>query len=198
MNYSKIYDDLIEKSRNRINTGYTERHHIIARCLGGSNSKSNITRLTPEEHYLAHLLLVKINPGNSKLIFAANMMTGKSNNSLRNNKSYSWVKSKLAKAQSENKIGKKLSKAHKDKIATTMTGKKFTQEHLDNIKKSAIAKNKEVARKLSKKVICIETGTVFDSITAAATFVNTNSGNISQCVHGKVRRCRGYTWRFAI
>lgn len=38
---------------------YTERHHIIPKCLGGSNAKSNLATLTAREHFVAHLLLVK-------------------------------------------------------------------------------------------------------------------------------------------
>ena len=90
MNYSKIYSKLIEKARGRLFEGYTERHHIIPRCLGGSDDPSNLVRLTPEEHYIAHLLLVKIYPGDSKLIYAANMMAN------RNNKAYGWIKREFA------------------------------------------------------------------------------------------------------
>lgn len=40
--------------------GYTEKHHIIPRCLGGSNEQINIAVLTAREHYIAHLLLTKM------------------------------------------------------------------------------------------------------------------------------------------
>lgn len=62
MNYEKIYNDLVQKAQTQIlpkNT-YIERHHIMMKCLGGSNDKSNIVRLTPQQHYIAHLLLYKI------------------------------------------------------------------------------------------------------------------------------------------
>lgn len=35
-------------------------HHIIPKCLNGTDESSNLTRLTAREHYIAHLLLVKI------------------------------------------------------------------------------------------------------------------------------------------
>ena len=54
MNYKKHYDALIVRSKIRILTGYTEKHHILPKCMGGDNSKHNIVRLTPEEHYVAH------------------------------------------------------------------------------------------------------------------------------------------------
>jgi hypothetical protein len=94
MNYKKHYDLLIERARTRKLTGYFERHHVIPKCLGGSNDKSNIVRLTPEEHYVAHQLLVKIYPDNESLVYAARKMTVSSKFTKRNNKSYGWIKKK--------------------------------------------------------------------------------------------------------
>ncbi len=70
MNYSKIYNDLIFKAKSRILSGYKERHHIIPKCLGGSNDKSNLVELTAREHFIAHKLLCKIYPTNNKLHYA--------------------------------------------------------------------------------------------------------------------------------
>src|ERR1039457_2377926 len=40
---------------------YIETHHIIPKSfqLGGERDKSNLTHLTPREHYLCHILLTK-------------------------------------------------------------------------------------------------------------------------------------------
>ena len=92
MNYKKHYNLLIERSRTRTLSGYVERHHIVPRCMGGTNEKSNIAVLTPEEHYLAHQLLVKMYPENDKLVYAAKMLTVSGNNQTRNNKQYRWLK----------------------------------------------------------------------------------------------------------
>lgn len=90
MNYKKIYDSLIERGLNRPPPScYTEKHHIIPKCLGGPDIESNI--LTAEEHYLAHQLLTKIYPGDVKLSFAALAMCGVSNTT-RNNKVYKWLR----------------------------------------------------------------------------------------------------------
>ena len=62
MNYKKIYNALIERAQNRIIDGYAEKHHIIPRCMNGTDDKENIVELTPEEHFVAHQLLVKILP----------------------------------------------------------------------------------------------------------------------------------------
>lgn len=107
MNYKKHYDLLIERAKARkVIDDYTEKHHIIPRCLGGSNKRSNLVDLYPEEHYTAHLLLVKINPDNRKLVKAASMMCSGSNLVKRsNNKLYGWLRRKLAIAQSECQSG---------------------------------------------------------------------------------------------
>lgn len=74
MNYVKIYDRLVEKAKLRTLTGYVEKHHIIPKCLKGSDDPENIVSLTAKEHFLAHLLLCEIYPENNKLFFAAYAM----------------------------------------------------------------------------------------------------------------------------
>lgn len=61
---------------------FFEQHHILPKCLGGlgdyknGNFKHNISRhpncirLYPREHFIAHKLLAKENPQNSKLVWA--------------------------------------------------------------------------------------------------------------------------------
>ena len=68
MNYEKLYFAFIEKYRNQhFEQGeYTESHHIVPRHAGGDDSKDNLISLFPEEHWLAHLLLIKIYPKNKK------------------------------------------------------------------------------------------------------------------------------------
>jgi len=65
VNYVRIYDEFIKNRRDReaAATGYTEKHHIVPRCMGGGNEAGNIVRLTPEDHYFAHLLLAKAHGG---------------------------------------------------------------------------------------------------------------------------------------
>lgn len=101
MNYEWHYSNLIEKAKNREISGYTERHHIIPRCMGGSDEDENLIRLTPEEHYVAHQLLVKIHPKNNKLIHAAAMMIP----SRPSNKLYGWLRRRLSFAMSVEQSG---------------------------------------------------------------------------------------------
>jgi len=104
VNYQEHYNRLINRARNRILDEYTEVHHILPRCLGGDNTKENLVRLTPEEHYVAHQLLVRINPNHYGLVYAALLMCA---NRKGRNKLYGWLKRKYAKNQSINQSGNK-------------------------------------------------------------------------------------------
>lgn len=71
MNYKKVYDQIIDRANNRVLEGYIETHHIIPKCLGGTNDIENLVNLTAKEHFLCHLLLIKIYPNSHKLKYAA-------------------------------------------------------------------------------------------------------------------------------
>lgn len=60
MNYTKIYNNIINNRKDNVPVGYTENHHIIPRCLGGTDDRSNLVRLTAKEHFICHLLLTKM------------------------------------------------------------------------------------------------------------------------------------------
>jgi len=105
MNYQSHYDALVSRAKSRTLTTeeYTERHHIIPRCMGGNDHMDNLVELLPEEHLIAHLLLVKIHPENNKLVYAAHGMRNGFNNVNRvNNKKYAWLKKRHAKMIGEN------------------------------------------------------------------------------------------------
>lgn len=101
MNYKQIYFNLIKKALQRESIdGYYETHHIIPRCLGGTDNKNNLVKLTAREHFVAHYLLVKIKPGNFKLINAAIMMSC-TNKTRTTSRTYEWMKKKYALGKSE-------------------------------------------------------------------------------------------------
>ena len=77
--YQKTYSALVDKAKTRglnKNTleGYYEKHHILPKCMGGSDSEDNLVLLTYREHVLAHMLLTKIYPNNYKLFHAIYFM----------------------------------------------------------------------------------------------------------------------------
>jgi hypothetical protein len=75
MDYQKIYDQIIERAKNRILEGYSEKHHIVPVCIGGNNKKENLVSLTAREHFLAHWLLYRQNPDNKSLMYSFWMMS---------------------------------------------------------------------------------------------------------------------------
>jgi len=124
MDYAKHYWRLIERARNRELTGYSERHHVKPRCVGGDNSCKNVVRLTAEEHYVAHQLLVKMYPRHRGLIFAAVKMAGTLYE--RNNKLYGWLRRKLSETQRGipgPHLGKKFTDEHRAKLSAAKLGK---------------------------------------------------------------------------
>ena len=109
MNYTKHYELLISRAKERELNEYVEMHHIIPKCLSGDDKKSNIVKLTPREHFTAHLLLVKMYPSNSKLIYAANMMGIGSllnNRPMSPNRKYSWLRGRFVSTMSASQTGK--------------------------------------------------------------------------------------------
>ena len=60
MDYVSIYINLIKKAESTYPFGNVERHHIIPRSLGGTNTIDNLVYLTLKQHHFAHLLLFKI------------------------------------------------------------------------------------------------------------------------------------------
>jgi len=81
MNYKQNYEDYAEYARklnrSKGDGNLYEEHHIIPRCLDGSDLPENKVLLTPREHYLAHYLLMKIHEGTPnyrKMIYAFFMM----------------------------------------------------------------------------------------------------------------------------
>lgn len=135
MNYQKIYDDLISRGLKRgLNKSkldyYTEKHHIVPRCLGGSDRCDNLVLLKAEEHFLAHKLLTKIYPDNYKIIMALISMGMQSHTHKRHyNKSYAYARRKMSELQSGTGnpfYGKTHTEEFKSKLRLLYTGRKIT------------------------------------------------------------------------
>jgi hypothetical protein len=77
--YFNIIDNSYRQNRKKNDSTYYENHHIIPKFMGGANKKNNLVLLTGKEHFIAHLLLVKMLDGQfkHKAIFALNIMTNK-------------------------------------------------------------------------------------------------------------------------
>lgn len=143
MDYKKHYELLVERARNRKLDGYTEKHHVIPRCIGGNDSPDNMVELTPEEHFVAHQLLIKLYPGNLGIAFAVICMSGNtSERHKRNNKLYGWLRKKASEARRGRKLSeetrKRMSAARqrdREKIRQSLLGKKHTEETKQKMRK---------------------------------------------------------------
>jgi hypothetical protein len=76
--YELWYNNIIKKAKKRTvekNVVY-ENHHILPKCLGGSDEKDNLVSLTLREHFICHLLLPRFKKGEEKykMIWALHRM----------------------------------------------------------------------------------------------------------------------------
>ena len=65
--YTKWYNSIIFSAEHRTLIGYSEKHHIIPKSLGGTNNLKNIVSLTAREHFICHWLLTKMTTGQDKM-----------------------------------------------------------------------------------------------------------------------------------
>ena len=107
MNYKLHYEKLINRAKDRKINGYTETHHIIPRCMNGTDDKDNLVDLTAREHFIAHLLLLKIYPKQYSLIKALNMMCMGHTEHRSMNRMYGWLREKFSKEMSVSQSGDK-------------------------------------------------------------------------------------------
>lgn len=125
MNYQRIYDSLIERSKDRVLEEYKEKHHIVPRCLGGTNDKNNLVYLTAREHYICHWLLYKIYKS-PKLAHAWHRMCyGSSDNIRYTSYTFEYARAAHAKEMSNSLKGVKKSSQHK--LSLSNAAKQKTQ-----------------------------------------------------------------------
>lgn len=133
--YTKWYFNIIENARIRkLRIGYYEKHHIIPKSLGGIDRVDNIINLTAREHFICHLLLIKMVTNKNayeKMVHSAWFFQGnQQNRELKiNNRIYEALRIKKSNIQT----GKKQSKESIEKRVKKILGKKRTKEQCYNI-----------------------------------------------------------------
>lgn len=129
----------------------TEKHHIIPKCMGGSNDKTNFVVFSVRNHIIAHYLLCRIFPENKDLRYAINITLSSKKNKINLEDEFSideiisireqWISFTRTKEFSELK-------------RTQNSGKKRTPEQCKNISESKKgSKNPMFGKTLSKKHI---------------------------------------------
>jgi predicted transcriptional regulator len=125
MNKAKMRDALF---------GYTEKHHILPRCLGGEESVDNIAVLTAREHYIAHLLLTKMTDGDSqrKMAYAVICFNRQNRNHVGRARAKSRQYEKVKALLSQIPVSKETS----EKIRNALRGKSRPQSVRDAISRA--------------------------------------------------------------
>lgn len=188
MDYKKHYDALMARTTTRILEGYVEKHHILPKCMGGSDASENIAVLTPEEHFLAHQLLVKMYPGNRDLLYATQMMTFHSSTGRITNKLFGWLRKQMSV---------RMSQSTKEWIATNGHPRGFlgkAHSISSKIKTSHSCKMSAVDR----VGVVVHTYNFdgsycksYDTITDCAVDLNTRPSNVKYTAEGRFSHCMG-------
>lgn len=209
MSYDEFINNILE-TRGRFACGdeYHERHHIVPKCMGGTNDDDNLIDLFAREHFEAHKLLALENPDNEELIYAwACMAWVKDKNQQRvciSPEEFEEVRKVYGEMCKERYAGKNnpmYGKHHSEEARNKMSknhGKKFGEDNHFFGKKHTIETRKKMSENniLKKKVICVETGKIFDSLTKAEDYIGISRTAISRCCSGKQITCGGYHWCF--
>jgi hypothetical protein len=143
--YTKWYYSIINRalSRTVLPIIYTEKHHIIPKCLDGSNDIQNIVVLTAREHFICHLLLTKMVEGAARrsMWYASYMMCKGTLRYKPTARIYETLRQNMISANKDrpgpNK-GKTFSKEHRDKLSLSRKGKSTgpkSEEHKQNLRK---------------------------------------------------------------
>lgn len=179
MTYEEFINNILE-TRGRFACGkkYHERHHIVPKCMGGSNDKENLIDLFAREHFEAHRLLALENPKNEKLVYAWWMMAhgtkreyqdrcGVTAEEYEEAKKYlcgipkskeTKIKMSLAQIGEKNhRYGKHLTDEEKEHLRKLMIGennpffgKKHTEESKEKISTANTNPSEETRKKMSK------------------------------------------------
>ena len=150
--YHNLYKQIIELAKSRYPLKeYTELHHIIPKCLGGTDEQDNLVDLTAREHFLCHWMLVRIYPKNHKLKYAWNMMCciNEQDHNRYTSYSYKYARENFSKATSEYQKGKRLSEEHKAKLRRPTSDKQKESVSKANASRTW---SKESRAKLSKSL----------------------------------------------
>jgi hypothetical protein len=225
MNYSKIYNQIIERAKNRISEGYVEKHHITPKCIGGTNDKINIIALTAREHFLCHLLLCEMHPTESKLKHALFLMSigkqkNKNNHYKINNRLYERLKLEYAlfltggkqNQKTKDKKSKSMKLVWRLKTKEEMTSKanKTWDTRRKNNKESTPQQKENISKALKGRKILWDRGVnkIVEQYSLKNQFIKEwpsieeakrqIGGDIQACCKGKQKTAGGYFWKYKI
>lgn len=209
MKYKEFISNIIlSRGRELPSNVYFERHHIIPRCIGGTDEYENLIDLYPNEHFEVHRLLAIENPDEYKLAFAFHMMSCVK--SRYTNERYQCTKEEYEAAKLARSIAMKnlppeksphygclhsdetkykISQSKKNNPVKYWNGKHLPKEMKDKISKS---KQKPVAQySVDGNFICI-----YESIMDAYSKTSVCMTGISRCCRNLRKTAGGYIWKY--
>lgn len=153
--YSHWYYTIIQTAKSRDLPGYYEAHHIIPRCMGGTDGPDNLVNLTAREHFICHMLLVRMTEADHyrKLLHAYIMMSGRRTYNSRQymlfRKEYSIVNSQLRQGSNNGMYG-----SDRKGEKNTFFGKRHTEETKQKIslKKKGHSTNKGIPKSMDHRL----------------------------------------------
>jgi len=215
MNYQKIYDQIIDRAKQRKLEGYKEKHHIIPKCLGGSNKKENLVELTAREHFICHWLLCRNYPENRGLAKAFNLMCqGKNIKQQRHIPSSRAIEEAKQLDRQARRGTTKTQESIEKRTATrrvrgnynrtkesvmkgietrkergSYKGREFTAEHLNKLAKA----HEKLIQQITLKG---EVVAVYKSLSNASATTDYNISGISRAATGKSKSYKGFIWKY--
>lgn len=152
--YFEIYHRLCDRAKGRERVGYTERHHVLPKSLGGVNTADNYVWLTGREHFISHRCLVFCTEGTAyvKMSLAVAMMAKRmSKNGLIkiSGRVYEMLRQQHAELMKvvmkgkQNCLGRRLTDETKQKIRVSQLGNQHAlgcQRSEDTKRKMSLAK----------------------------------------------------------
>lgn len=169
MNYKDFINDIINiRGRHGCGKEYHERHHIVPKCIGGTNEKENLVDLYAKEHFIAHKLLAKENPDNMGLQRAWFLMSYISREDIKRYKctqeEYEEARIAFSNSQKGEKnfmygktgynYGKHLSEETKKKISESRKGFKMSKETRQKISQANMGEKNPMYNKHHTKETC--------------------------------------------
>ena len=96
-------------------------------------------------------------------------------------------------------IGKKMpqrTEEHCRKLSESLSGRCFTEEHCRHISESKVGTQGGANNPRARKVLCVDTGEVFETIKAAGDYINGSPKNIIAVCAGRLKTSGGYRWKY--
>ena len=170
--------------------GYTTEH-ILKEGKNKGYCRVTLSVDTKHKNFSVHRLVAIAfipNPNNYPQI---NHKDGNKANNIVTN--LEWCNASQNNFHKFNVLGYKITQETRKKLSSKSKGRKWSEEYKRNLSEVLKGKKKPA---LCKKVLCKNTGEVFDSVREAAIVKKVCASNITMCCHGRIKRTKGLEWEF--